>query len=271
MYQENFEHVGGTTAICEAQRTLSPEVLQDHHRLHRGDLWKRLLGQYQQPADAARSHRGEVRGGNRKADLQCVPVVPGCERVYQVSQSIARRQGPAGWRAPAANAPWWECLPSFPKYIYSTDKEGLFVNLYAASTIVWKQGDGNVTVTQATQFPGASGVTLTVATETPQAMNIRIRVPSWAAHDMTIQVNGAPVAVGKPGTYASIQRTWANKDVVSFSLPMEFTTVKYVGLDQAADNVDRYALLYGPILMALGDPRGGSRRSRRNCRPFDAR
>ena len=32
--------------------------------------------------------------------------------------------------------------------------------------------------------------------------------------------------------------------------------VEYTGLDQAAGNVDRYALLHGPILMALDDANG---------------
>jgi hypothetical protein len=147
-------------------------------------------------------------------------------------------------------------LAKLPEYIYSTDQEGLFVNLYSPSTMNWRHGDKDVTVTQATGFPGTDDVTMTVGTDVPRDMCVRIRVPAWAARDMTINVNGEPAIIGKPGTYAAIQRTWANKDVISFSLPMKFTTVQYEGHDQAADNVDRHALLYGPILMALNDENG---------------
>lgn len=87
-------------------------------------------------------------------------------------------------------------------------------------------------------------------------MNIRIRVPSWATGKMDIMVNGRRAATGAPGSYASIRRTWANNDVIEFTLPMGFTTVKYTGFDQAAGHVDRYALLRGPILMALNDAEG---------------
>lgn len=73
---------------------------------------------------------------------------------------------------------------------------------------------------------------------------------------MDVRVNGERAATGTPGSYASIRRTWANHDVITFTLPMGFTTVKDTGLDQAPGNVDRYALLWGPILMALNDAAG---------------
>jgi DUF1680 family protein len=73
---------------------------------------------------------------------------------------------------------------------------------------------------------------------------------------MDIMVNGQRAVTGTPGSYASIRRTWADKDVISFTLPVGFTMVKYTGLDQALGNVDRYALLQGPILLALNDAQG---------------
>jgi DUF1680 family protein len=69
-------------------------------------------------------------------------------------------------------------------------------------------------------------------------------------------VNGQRAATGTPGRYASVRRIWANNDVIEFTLPTGFTTVHYTGLDQAAGNVDRYALLRGPILMALNEAEG---------------
>jgi hypothetical protein len=38
---------------------------------------------------------------------------------------------------------------------------------------------------------------------------------------------------------------------------MSFSTVKYTGLDQVNGNMDRYALLYGPLLMAFQGPLTG--------------
>jgi hypothetical protein len=86
-------------------------------------------------------------------------------------------------------------------------------------------------------------------------LKLRIRVPGWASKDVEFTVNGPSspdgfVAAGKPGTYVTIEREWQDGDTVSFELPMEFRTVRYTGLDQHPEH-PRYALLYGPILMAL--------------------
>ena len=83
---------------------------------------------------------------------------------------------------------------------------------------------------------------------------IRIRVPSWATKDMPIYVNGSLAATGKPGTYAVIDRTWSDKDAITFTLPIAFRLTRYTGADQMA-GAPRYGLEYGPILMAvIGSP-----------------
>lgn len=76
-------------------------------------------------------------------------------------------------------------------------------------------------------------------------------MPSWATANMGIYVNGKVVATGAPGSYVSLDRKWIDDDKISFVLPVALTTVKYTGLDQVNCNMDRYALLCGPILMEL--------------------
>jgi hypothetical protein len=69
---------------------------------------------------------------------------------------------------------------------------------------------------------------------------------------MSITVNGAVAATGKPGSYAVISRTWKDGDTVAFTLPMDFKLTKYEGAEQF--DQERYALEYGPILMAVVGP-----------------
>ncbi|MCC7354355.1 MAG: glycoside hydrolase family 127 protein [Anaerolineae bacterium] len=45
-------------------------------------------------------------------------------------------------------------------------------------------------------------------------------------------------------------RIWSDGDRITFDLPFDFRLVPYTGLDQDKDH-DRYALKYGPILLAL--------------------
>jgi len=80
-----------------------------------------------------------------------------------------------------------------------------------------------------------------------------VRVPAWAAADMPIAVNGQQAAIGKPGSYAVLDRTWADGDTVTFTLPMAFRATRYTGVHQI-QNHNRYALEYGPILLAAAGP-----------------
>src|SRR5262249_34558782 len=74
----------------------------------------------------------------------------------------------------------------------------------------------------------------------------------WASGVMSIELNGTPVAQGLPGRYVTLDRAWSNGDVLSFRLPMGFKLTCYEGADQVAGR-ERYALEYGPLLMAALD------------------
>jgi DUF1680 family protein len=90
---------------------------------------------------------------------------------------------------------------------------------------------------------------MVVSVNEQTSSKIRIRVPFWAAGKMNIIVNGKKAASGKPGTYVTLSRVWNNNDEISFTLPMSFRMTKYTGEEQ--DLIfDRYALEFGPLLMA---------------------
>ena len=101
-----------------------------------------------------------------------------------------------------------------------------------------------------TQFPFKPDVALTLTTPAPAAMKLRVRIPTWAARDMEISVNGTPAITGRPGTYVTLDRTWATGDKITFTLPMEFRITRYTGVDKVPDH-PTYGLEYGPILYAM--------------------
>ena len=126
-------------------------------------------------------------------------------------------------------------------------------NLYEPSTITFPMDGEKVQVAMTSQFPYQPEVSLKVAMSQPAAMKLRIRVPAWAASSMAILVNGDLAMSGAPGTYAVLDRTWKDGDTVSFVLPMELHFTEYRGASQIPDHT-RYALEYGPILMAAIGP-----------------
>ena len=70
---------------------------------------------------------------------------------------------------------------------------------------------------------------------------------------MPIAVNGKQFAIGKPGGYAVLDRTWTGEDRVEFRLPVDFAATLYTGADQVPGH-KRYSILYGPVLMAAVGP-----------------
>ncbi len=141
-------------------------------------------------------------------------------------------------------------LGSLAEYIFSVANDGLYVNLFEPSTIEWTQGSTQMKAELKGSFPMSPDVRLDVTASAPQQVKFRIRVPQWAARPMEIAVNGQPAATGKPGSYAVIDRAWKTGDVVRFKLPMQLKLTRYIGLDKLEGH-ERYALEYGPVLMAL--------------------
>lgn len=154
-------------------------------------------------------------------------------------------------------------IGSIPEHLYTLapegDQPGLYLDMYAPSTIRWQQKDkpGDLKLSMKTTFPYQPNVELTLDLDAPRRSVLRVRTPSWAVTDMAILVNGRPAATGEPGTYTALDRTWEPGDTISFTLPIGFRLTKYTGTDQIPGH-ERYALEYGPILLAVvgsDDPR----------------
>jgi hypothetical protein len=127
--------------------------------------------------------------------------------------------------------------------IFFHDDRSLYVNLFIASELSWK--DKGLVVRQETKFPDEDAAKLTFQTKKPVRLALKIRYPSWISSGMTVTINGKsePVNV-KPGSYASIEREWKNGDTVQIRWPMSLR------LEVMPDDPKMIAVLYGPIVLA---------------------
>jgi uncharacterized protein len=147
---------------------------------------------------------------------------------------------------------------SIPEHLYSVvsagSDPGLYINMFAPSTIRWSQRDDRpdeeLKLTMKTTFPYDPSVELGIELSSSRRSVIRLRTPSWAIAEMPVRVNGKVAAMGKPGSYVSLDRIWKSGDTVSFTLPVGFHLTRYTGRDQIEGH-ERYALEYGPILLAI--------------------
>ena len=141
-------------------------------------------------------------------------------------------------------------IGSLPEHIFSLALDGVYWHLYEASTVKWQQGGQEMTLAVRTQFPFDTFVDGTVHAPATTQASIRIRVPGWAVGEMGISVNGKVAASGKPGSYVALDRQWSEGDKITFTLPAAMRVSRYKGVDQVAGKT-RYAIEYGPILMAV--------------------
>lgn len=148
----------------------------------------------------------------------------------------------------------WCCdgtgLENHAKYsrgIYYHDADSLWVNLYLASQLHWREK--GLTIRQHTRFPESNHVRLQIACARPVRATLRLRHPHWSTPAMTVRLNGKAVDAGKPGTYLDLTRRWRDGDVLTIELRTP------VRIERMAHHPSKLALLAGPTVLAavLGD------------------
>lgn len=155
-------------------------------------------------------------------------------------------------------------MASVPLYMYATQANDIYVNLYIQSKAQLTTEANNVTLEQTTAYPWEGKVTLTVTPETEQEFALRLRIPGWAqdspvptdlytftdkAKAYSISVNGKKVRARLYDGYATIHRRWKAGDVVEVDLPMDVRRVKANEL--AEDDRGKLAIERGPIMFCL--------------------
>ncbi len=149
----------------------------------------------------------------------------------------------------APNKAMWCCVGSgmenhgkYNQFIYTHLKDSLYLNLFIASELNWKEKA--VKIRQETSFPFEEQTKLTI-TEGSKSFKLLVRYPGWVGKDaLKISLNGKNMAYNVlPSGYICIARKWEKGDVVQISLPMRNTI-------ERMPNVPEYiAFMHGPILL----------------------
>lgn len=124
--------------------------------------------------------------------------------------------------------------------------DSLYVNLFMASTLNWKEK--GITFTQITSFPEAGKSRLEIKAASPQNFALNIRHPGWAK-TATVRVNGKTAKTSHtPSSFIMLDRRWKNGDVIEVDMPMELR------MELLPGTTDTAAAVYGPIVLvgALG-------------------
>jgi len=123
----------------------------------------------------------------------------------------------------------------------SGELDGLVAAAYAPSELKIMIRGKKTLVKEETDYPFRGRVRIGIFPEEPVNFALRLRIPEWAV-DTSIRINGKPVPEVKQGTFAAIDRTWRNGDVVEIDFPMKLRTSRWFN--------DSVAIERGPLVFS---------------------
>lgn len=121
------------------------------------------------------------------------------------------------------------------------DDDALYLNLFVASRLNWK--DRNITVSQNTAFPYAETSEVTID-KGKGTFTLKIRKPTWC-DNFEVKGDGFDAKSYEEDGFVCIKRRWKKGDKLKISMPMHATV-------KPMPNVPQYvALMYGPIVLGM--------------------
>ncbi len=167
---------------------------------------------------------------------------------------------------------WFECaccppnlsrmLAMLPGMLYSVSEEGIWINLYAASTARIPISTGVVVeITQTCNYPWEGRISIRIESvchtdadaEIGQGVefSLFVRIPAWLGSEHAkVNLNDQPYPTcGTPGSYLAIRRRWKAADTLEIDLPMK--AIYLESHPRVVENSGKMAVTYGPIVYCL--------------------
>ena len=150
----------------------------------------------------------------------------------------------------APNSAMWCCVGTgmenhgkYGEFIYTHHIDSLFLNLFVASELNWKEK--GVRVKQETNFPEEESTNLTISVDAPTQFKLLVRHPAWVPTGAMKVICGTDTfgVQSLPSTYVTVNRTWNGGEIVKVLLPM------HNSIEQLPNVPSYLAILHGPILL----------------------
>jgi DUF1680 family protein len=178
-------------------------------------------------------------------------------------------------------SPWFNCaccpsnivrfVPEIPGFVYATQGDSLYVNLFVGSESNLTVGARKVRIEQQTRYPWDGTIKIVVHPESAAEFGVNVRIPGWAVERpapgdlyqymdnqggaVTIYINGSAVTPEVVQGYARLRRTWEDGDTVEVNFPM---SVRRITANAAVrDDAGKVALERGPIVYCAEWPDNG--------------
>lgn len=176
---------------------------------------------------------------------------------------------------------WFDCsccptndvrfMSSVPAYVYATDGNTIYENLYMSNNAELDLGGKKVRLSQETNYPWDGEIKTNIGLDKAAKFSLKLRIPGWASgkpvpsdlysytdassEDVVVKVNGEAIEYVVEDGYATIDRKWEDGDVVELSLPMPIREV--VANEKVKDAAGMVALERGPIVYCFEEVDNG--------------
>jgi DUF1680 family protein len=170
---------------------------------------------------------------------------------------------------------WFDCsccpgnivrfMPSMGQYIYSTDREGIYVNLFIGSSARLSLKNIELKIIQVTDYPWEGKIELILDPSAETNFTVRIRIPgfngiqpipgdlySFAGGEQghpEISINGEVIDYKSETGFALLDRKWKAGDKITVSMPMEIRQI--VAREEVKADSGRIAFSRGPLVFCI--------------------
>lgn len=246
VYSKYHKHIGGTTAICEIDGPYPPGSYYMTSKGHVGEtcgsvFWVWINHELSKLFPDETKYAAEIE----ECLFNVMPTVIADNngiRYHNRLQGIKQKGEKEGTCCELMST---LLLADLPEYVCTYNNGGIWFNQYISAEA--EMSDITFAIDAENLIEGKVSITINQAPKTEKF--IKLRIPVWAKNAQ-VHVNDKLIAKDNRNEYAEINRIWTAGDVIEITYSLEKEFVRYTGSEQLEDH-ERYALFYGPYLMAL--------------------
>lgn len=240
MYEDKWQHVGGGIVMCEDDKAQAPGaylITRDHHynELCCSTFWV-LLNQRMHLLEPDNAHYTD------QIEQSLYNMLIACQAEDRGFHYWAYIDGAKDMRfadpVTCCASTGTRLTAMLPQFLYSYNDEAIYVDMFASS--VAEIGESKLEVTTNMPYDGEVCVSLVKWAHS----KLKIRIPYWCGEAVTI--NGVTANAGEYLELTNVK----SGDIIKFNLPFAMRKTLYTGVDKTEEDLPRWAIEYGPLLLA---------------------
>lgn len=192
--------------------------------------------------------------------LGAMPLEPDGRSFYYADYNVMAKRVYSDHRWPCCSGTLPQVLADLGINGYLREPGAVWVNLYQASVLRWREGANAVVLEQTGNYPEGGQVSLRFARmDRPTTLALRLRIPAWAGDGARLTINGDVIPCVAARGFATVEREWRAGDLLRVELPMtlrlEALPAEWAPMRWGPMPLDTVALLRGPeVLFAIREP-----------------